>query len=321
MNRLVSFGAFLLLPATLLGATAAPTAQAPASGQDLTVYSGYGRGPTQAVVEEYFPKAIRVVEGTTVTWVQETPREHTVTFVPIGPPPAENIPQPEDPTGPQMRNPLAEFPTLPDGPYDGSTFINSGRMEGGESFSVTFSTAGTFTYVCIPHLRDDMRGTVEVVPAGSAGITMQEDIERETAAAYARFKEQTDQILANRSEPSSFDRPDGTRDWFVRAGTDVRSEPDLRVGRLTIRQFLPDRLTIQQGDTVIWYTDTRVPVHNVLFPAPGTQVSSGYVPQSTDGILLPLEMLTERGTYRGDPNSMDWPRLIEDLSAQRPSRP
>jgi plastocyanin len=221
-----------------------------------------------------------------------------------------------------MRNPLAEFPTLPGGSYDGSYFINSGRIQAGDSFSVTFSKAGVFPYVCIPHINQGMVGTVEVVAPGGAGLTTQDDVDQEMAAADALFQAQFDDIVAKRSGPSSFERADGTREWFIRAGTDVRSEPDFRVGRLTVRMFLPNQLTIKQGDTVVWYTDTRVPVHNVLFPAAGTQVSSGYVPRMEDGSVVPLELLTPSGFYRGgDPSSLAWPRILADLDALVPSWP
>lgn len=40
-----------------------------------------------------------------------------------------------------------------------------------------------------------------------------------------------------------------------------------------------------------------------------------------DGSPLPEEMLTERGSYRGDPASPDWPRIVEEAWMVRPSRP
>lgn len=296
-------------------------AQSGVSATELTVFAGYGRSGPQFVVEEFFPRTIRVGTGTTVTWVQETPREHTVTFLAGQRLPAESIPQPEDPSLPQMRNPLAEYPTLPDGPYDGSYFINSGRVQAGESFSVTFSAPGIYEFVCIPHLaRDDMRGTVEVVPPGTQGIMTQEDIDREVEAEFAVFERQASEIMASRDVTAGLDGLRGSTTWFVRVGTDQRSEADGRVGRMTVRAFLPDRLSIRRGDTVVWYTDTRVPRHNVVFPVGGLPPSR-WAPRLDNGSLAPLELLAPTGVYRGDPGSLDWPRILEDTSVEVPSRP
>jgi plastocyanin len=289
-------------------------------GPTLTVISGYG--PPMSVVEEYFPARFTVVEGTTVTWVQDTLREHTVTFLAGERLPAENIPQPEDPSLPMMRNPVAEYPTLPNGPWDGTTFINSGRMQEGETFSVTFSRAGAYEFVCIPHaVRDGMVGEVTVVPAGTPGVTTQAEVDDYVQRQFALFERQRDDILANRNEPGRVQNADGSTTWFVRNGTDQRNETDFMRGRLTLRQYFPNRLTISPGDSVVWYTDTRVPVHTVTFPIQNAPPPARWVPQLADGSLVPPEQLTLQGSYRGDPQSMDWPRIVENPSILVPSRP
>src|SRR5205823_1205122 len=66
---------------------------------------------------------------------------------------------------------------------------------------------------------------------------------------------------------------------------------------------------------------TRVPVHNVLFPAPGSVPNAGYSPRQPDGSLVPLEMLTPQGYFRGDPQSLGWPRILNDLDTLVASRP
>lgn len=82
--------------------------------------------------------------GSTVTWTNLSNNEaHTVTFAPVGQP----------------------FPTLnPFSPptggnsYNGSTLVNSGLLFPGQSFSATFSKAGTYTYHCLLH--DDTEGMI-----------------------------------------------------------------------------------------------------------------------------------------------------------------
>lgn len=76
--------------------------------------------PVQAFA--YQPTTISVPVGTTVVWTNHDPVDHTVTDV--------------------------------DGAYDSGLFGESG------TFSMTFTTPGTYTYYCIPHPM--MIGTIEV---------------------------------------------------------------------------------------------------------------------------------------------------------------
>jgi plastocyanin len=90
---------------------------------------------------------------------------------------------------------------------------------------------------------------------------------------------------------------------------------------MTVRQFLPDSLTIKRGDSVVWYTDTRVPVHTVSFPVQAGGPIGRWVPHLADGGFLPLELLAPSGVYRGAPDSLDWPRVVQDVDELRPARP
>jgi plastocyanin len=72
------------------------------------------------------PATVEVAKGTTVTWTNEDPINHTVT---TGTPP----PSPSLSTG------------------DGR--INSGRIQATSTFSFTFNEVGTFTYFCAVHPR------------------------------------------------------------------------------------------------------------------------------------------------------------------------
>jgi plastocyanin len=76
--------------------------------------------PIQAFV--FQPTTISVPAGTTVVWTNRDPVAHTVTDI--------------------------------NGSYDSGLFEESG------TFSMTFTTPGTYTYYCIPHPM--MIGTVEV---------------------------------------------------------------------------------------------------------------------------------------------------------------
>lgn len=95
--------------------------------------------------------SVTVPVGTTLSWVNQTNNEpHTVTFPALGQPPP-----PGDPfmpgTGP-----------LTGQTYDGTALANSGPFFPGQSFSLTFTKAGTYKYFCLIHDDFGMVGTVTV---------------------------------------------------------------------------------------------------------------------------------------------------------------
>ena len=68
--------------------------------------------------------------------------------------------------------PEVAFLRKPSGEFDGTGYWNSGLMDIFEpdrptSFSMTFTKAGIYPYICVVHLNLGMVGTVTVAPAGS----------------------------------------------------------------------------------------------------------------------------------------------------------
>jgi len=117
----------------------------------------------------FTPRPIVVPRGATVRWSMADPFEiHTVTFTSGAKPPDHIIPQPQQQGPPKLLvNPKA---TTPAGgkSYDGTGFVNSGILfppgipgNPPSSYSLTFTKAGTYEYVCIVHL-PFMKGTVIV---------------------------------------------------------------------------------------------------------------------------------------------------------------
>lgn len=87
--------------------------------------------------------------GTTVTWTNQSNNEpHDVVFPPAGS------------TPPPTLSPFA--PASGGTTYDGSALVDSGVMMPGQSFSLTFTQAGTYTYYCLFHDDAGMVGTVTV---------------------------------------------------------------------------------------------------------------------------------------------------------------
>jgi plastocyanin len=93
---------------------------------------------------------VTIALGNTVTWTNlDYSNPHTVTFPVAG----------------------QQLPTLPGEPfsvpmggstYDGTQITNSGVLQHGDSYNLTFTKRGTFTYECLFHDGQGMIGTVIV---------------------------------------------------------------------------------------------------------------------------------------------------------------
>lgn len=93
---------------------------------------------------------VTIPVGTTLTWTNMSNNEpHTVTLPQAGQP---LPPLPGDPFTPPMGG----------SSYDGSQVTNSGVINPGQSYSLTFTKAGTYPYVCLFHDDVGMIGTVVV---------------------------------------------------------------------------------------------------------------------------------------------------------------
>jgi plastocyanin len=102
----------------------------------------------------FVPSRLPIGVGDTVTWLDTIAVPHTITFTAGGPPRA--------PT--QVVRP-------PNGLYDGSSYVNSGQLgnapgRAGTSFTLTFTKAGTYPFICILHVDQGMAGVVEVGDGG-----------------------------------------------------------------------------------------------------------------------------------------------------------
>jgi plastocyanin len=118
---------------------------APTSSQAGNVMSGH----VEVVIQNYLytPAQITILAGTTVTWTNRDADGHTVTEG-----------NPNAPKQPTART------------FDSSNEQTGGayKMLGkGDTYSFTFTQAGTYRYYCIPH--PYMIGTIVVVAGGSQG--------------------------------------------------------------------------------------------------------------------------------------------------------
>jgi plastocyanin len=248
---------------------------------------------------QFYPATITINAGDSITWKYPAGEPHTVTF--LGPRSAP--PPPTDPSDP-----------VPAGgnTYDGSTYTSSGFMLLGQSYTLKFPKAGTYTYYCLIH--GEMIGKVVVQPAGTAYPTLVGSIlEQVPAALAADLKTASDAVAQFPYTPGGTHLAAG-----IAPGLGQPPLSNASVVRFLDGDTLSSTsVTVAAGTTVTWTNlDTNLP-HTVTFPIAGQQLppmdpfsppSGGNVYDGTamvnSGPLFPGQSfsltLTTPGTYTYD---------------------
>jgi plastocyanin len=211
-------------------------------------------------VMAFFPDTLRIHVGDTILWTQNAHEIHTVTFLAGTPLPELIVPAPG---GGLMLNPEVAFPVAPtNGQYDGSTIANSGVMSTDpgqpQQFSLTFTQAGTFTYLCIIH-SEMMFATIEVVDP-SVSVLSPADVAKNAQRSIRTQLKQGNKLLhvAKSQVPPPQQNPDGTKTFTVLIGY---SE-----GQIDLMGFFPRKLSVRPGDTVnFMLSNTNGAPHTVTF--------------------------------------------------------
>ncbi|HEX5369559.1 MAG TPA: plastocyanin/azurin family copper-binding protein [Dehalococcoidia bacterium] len=225
--------------AALGGETHVKTASA---ANTINLFAGGGQGTISD--ESFRPNSVTIVAGDTVKWTNPYGEIHTVTFV-------------NGQTLPDLIlngdiNPAIAAPSGPT-TFDATKLSNSGLMEEGGVYSMTFNTPGIYQYLCVIH--PGMVGSVQVVPAGNTGASS-------PANVSAQAKAQLDAAVAagNASvaatHPTSAKNADGT--------TTYTNLIPASVGQVDLFQFVDPSVNVKVGDTVKWINNTEVP-HTVTF--------------------------------------------------------
>ena len=254
----------LLALAMCGGALAAGTARPAPAATTWQVGIGGESADHALQAQAFFPTSITINEGDTITWTMNPDFVHTVTFLsgskapPVATSEGTTVFQPNETAYP------AGGPN-----YDGTAFVNSGLLEGkGKTFSLTFTKAGNYGYVCLLH--PGMAAGVVVQGAGSAYPMTQEQVSAQgNAELYAKLGQANQQLQG--AQPTSKANPNGTTSYTVVNGTGGNQTSVLR--------FLPVELTVKSGDTVTWLGDDPHEVHTVTFYDPAGKVPDFIVPQ------------------------------------------
>lgn len=113
-------------------------------GPAVIVHTVYDATATQASKSVYFdPPSVTIKLGQTITWENTSQMVHTATCDPAQNPVEKSHP---------------EYIQLP----PGAKPWGSPMLQPGDSFSHTFTVAGEYKYICIPHVLSGMLGTITV---------------------------------------------------------------------------------------------------------------------------------------------------------------
>jgi plastocyanin len=237
----------------------------PGSARAQTTYTvlvGAEDTTVGATVNAYFPDTLTIHIGDTVHWQRNANEIHTVTFLAGTPQPPLNVPAPAGLPFPLMRNPTLAYPAVPaNGQYDGTTFAGSGIMgpdaSQPQSLDLTFTTPGTYHYLCVIH-GVQMSGKISVVDK-QVEIPSPDDVAQEAKQLIAAALEQVPLAFALANiTPTPALNPDGTTTYHVLVG--------YTFGQLNLLHFFPDQLAVYPGDTVVWtLSDDNHAPHTVTF--------------------------------------------------------
>jgi plastocyanin len=234
------------------GTTTPPQAPQQTQPQTWQVQTGVSSQQEAYQGLQFYPNAITIDAGDTITWTFPAGEPHTVTLLgPKASPPPPNDPSVAKPAGGTT--------------YDGSTYTSSGFLLGGQKYSLTFTKAGVYTVYCLIH--GGMEQTITVLNAGAPYPSTQDALNAKASAA-----EQSDLQIATNALSQFPYTPGGTH---IAAGISsglntANPPPSSSVMRFLDGTSLSDTTTtIPAGTTVTWTNLSSNMPHTVTFGVVG----------------------------------------------------
>jgi plastocyanin len=231
---------------------------------DWQAAAGLSSADQAIQVNAFLPRDLTVDEGDSITWHLNSGEFHTVTFLSgAEAPPFIAI----GPGGPEL-NPAAIVPS--GGPtYDGTGIANSGLLTLGNSYTLGFTKAGTYAFLCLVHA--GMAGTVHVQAAGSSYPTTQAQYDKAAHVTGNRLLA-AGRALSGRTTGAT--HASGRTQIALGTGASLGAN-----GSLAIMRFLPSRIVIHAGGTVNWTNHDPETPHTVTFGAePGGGPLGAFAP-------------------------------------------
>jgi plastocyanin len=207
--------------------------------------------------------------GDSITWTFPAHEIHTVTFLKPG-----QVRPPRPGAGGGCPG------TTPDGStFDGSTCVTSSELVDGQTYTVTFPTAGNFKLVCLVH--NNMTGAVHVLDSAEA-------LPHDQAFYDAQARRDQTELLADGARLKGR----GTATAQQTPGDEVTAGIGEIVANgggshtVSVMRFLQDTIVVRVGDTVEWTNLDPVTPHTVTF---GTEPSGPPQPPSA-GVTVDTDL-------------------------------
>lgn len=233
------------------------------AAQTVTVSAGAESPGGDVQLTAFAPVQVTINVGDTVTWSLDSTEFHDVLFTAGAPIPEFVQPGPDG----VFINPIAGLPQGGSS-YDGSTMTGSGLLNKGQSWSLTFTAAGTYPYYCVIH--PGMVGSVQVVPSGQSADTQAGINNRRTA--------QVNNDIATKGVPTIM----GNQGELSTDGATAGIVAGAQSGQADIQRFFPPQVVIHSGDSLSWIWKTEDTPHTVTFLG-GRPMPDVVVPQPQAG--------------------------------------
>ncbi len=230
-NSNSAFFASMLVAAVLIAPQAAQAAKWNAT-------AGAQSGDRGRQAWAFLPNELWIHAGDSIFWSVASDDTHTVSFL----------------TASQLRPTIGHDSDVitPDGPsFDGSSFVNSGELTFGQTYTVKFPAAGNFKLSCLAHLY--MNGTIHVLKPSDA-------LPYDQAFYDHQATDERNHLLSEAGH-----RVDNERHDRVIAGTGeiVANGGGFQTGAAV--RFFPETRTVHVGETVEWTNIDPMTPHTVTF--------------------------------------------------------
>ncbi|HZT08397.1 MAG TPA: plastocyanin/azurin family copper-binding protein [Chloroflexota bacterium] len=250
------------------GVLPSPAAAGTTTWQDV---AGAERGDEGIEALAYLPTEFVIHDGDSITWTFPTGEPHTVTLVyPFG---TSNLTH-EKCNGTDSNTGACT--------WDGSSGVNSGRIQDGGTFTVTFGPAvspGDYVFQCLFH--KSMTGTVHVQAANTSYPHDQQFYTQQGQQQARQLIQEANQLAAEERQATVAGHSGDAvtiGDGF--ATSTSTSNPSGTLQSVMIARFLQPTTTVHVGDTVTFTANDANTPHTVtLGVEPGN-------PQATVGLTV-----------------------------------